>query len=149
MGLFSKRKNKKTRTEKPEEEDRKWSDVAEEDKFFVHGGKVQCLFCSVPVGDMIVTSNTVSLQGKYFATVADCIGKINFDFKGQCMASPGITKPPCKSVIQLGEWKGYSETYIDDDKALVVRSTIPCMISGQDLKIIDSGQIEVLAEIEP
>lgn len=147
MGLFGIRKKKKQDIE--EAEPRKWSDVGEEDKFVINGGKVQCPFCTTPIADIIVTSNTVSLQGKYYATTADCDGKINLDFKGQCTAAPGITKPPCKSVIQLGKWKDYSDTFINDDNALLVRSAIPCMINGQDLKIVHSGQIEVLTNIEP
>lgn len=149
MGLFWKRKSKKAKEEEKEKEPRKWSDVSEEDKFLVHGGKIQCSFCSVPIADFIVTSNTISLQGKYYGTVADCDGKTNFDFQGVCSAYPSISKPPCKSVIQLGQWKKFSDTHINDDKALVVRSTIPCMISGQDLKIVNSGQIEVLTDVEP
>lgn len=146
MGLFSKRKKPNQETS---EEKEKWADTQEERKFVIQGGKVQCAFCTMPDGDIIVTSNTISLQGKYYATTADCNGATNLDFKGQCTAAPGISKPPCKSVIQLGKWKDYSETMINDDNALLVQSTIPCMISGEYIKITHSGQIEVLTEIDP
>lgn len=145
MGLFTKKKKKQ---EVPED-DRKWSDLSEDRKFVIHGGKIKCSCCSVPIADIIVTSNTISLQSKYYATTADNNGKINFDFQGICTAFPSITKPPCKAVIQLGQWKNYSDTMINDDNAILVRSTIPCIISGCDLEIVHSGQIEVLTDIEP
>lgn len=153
MGLFTKRKKPKEEKQegdpKKTAKEREWSDVHEDRKYVVQGGKVQCPFCTTPVAEIIVTSNTISLQGKYYTTTADCDGKINFDFQGQCTAAPGISKPPCKSVIQLGEWKDFSETFINDDNAILVQSTIPCNFGGIDIKVIESGQIEVLTEIEP
>lgn len=157
MGWFT--KNKKPKEDNSEREsyktakERAWQDVNESKKFVIQGGKVQCPFCSVPVGDIIVTSNTISLQGKYYATTADCNGKVNFDFKGVCnhpsQQKPNLPPPPCKMVISLGKWKKFSDMFINNDEALLVQSTIPCMISGQDIRIINSGQIEVISEIEP
>lgn len=135
------------------DKEREWADVHEERKYVIEGGKIQCTYCSTPIADIKVTSNTISLQGKYHATTADKDGKVNTDFQGQCLhpsqQKPFCPPPPCKAVIQLGEWKDFSETIIQDDNAILVQSTIPCMISGEDLTIVNSGQIEVLTELEP
>lgn len=135
------------------EKEAKWADVNEQQKFVCQGGKVQCQFCTPPIADIIVTSSTIMLQDKPWATVKDKDGKVNFNFTGVCnhpsQQKPFSTPPPCKAVINLGEWKDYSETIIGDTNALLVKSTIPCMISGQDLKIIDSGQKTTLSEVEP
>jgi len=52
-------------------------------------------------------------------------------------------------VISLGQWENCSETKINDDNALLVKSTIKCNVSGEDIKIVDSGQKADLTEIEP
>jgi hypothetical protein len=138
---------------KKEKQEREWADVNEQVKFVCQGGKVQCQFCSVAEADIIVTSNTIMLQDKPWATVKDKDGKINFNFTGVCnhpsQKKPFTPPPPCKAVINLGEWKDFSETIIGDNNALLVKSTIPCMVSGQDLKITHSGQMAELTEIEP
>lgn len=117
------------------------------------GGKIECSFCSPTFADIIVTSTTVKLQDKPWVTVDDKDGKKNFNFTGVCkhpsQQKPGSPPPPCKTVISLGAWKNFSKTLIDGKNAIVVESTIPCMISGLDLKITDSGQKATLTKIEP
>lgn len=144
-------KTKPASEEEKIEKEREWQDIEEPFRFVCHGGKAECKYCSTPA-DIIVTSNTISLQDKYWATVADKDGKVNLDFKGVCnhpsQQKPLCPPPPCKAVIQLSEWKNYSNTHINDDYALLVQSTIPCMISGEDIKIIDSGQISEVEELE-
>lgn len=148
-----KEKQKATSEEEKEKKEREWKDLTEKDKYVCHGGKIQCQFCNSPIADIIVTSTTIMLQDKPFATIKDKDGKKNFNFTGLCMhpsqQKPGAPPPPCKSVISLGEWKDFSETMIGNDNALLVKSTIPCMISGQDLKIIHSGQMAELADVKP
>lgn len=135
---------------KKEKQKTKWSDPNEHAKYVITGGKVECPFCSPSFADIIVTSTTVKLQDKQWATVEDNDGKKNFNFAGICKhPSHGSNKPPCKAVISLGSWKNFSETLIDGKNALVVQSTILCEISGQDLKITDSGQKANLTKIEP
>ncbi|MDH6310035.1 hypothetical protein M2451_002925 [Dysgonomonas sp. PFB1-18] len=145
--------NEKEDTYKKEKQEREWTDPNENAKYVCHGGKVQCQFCNVPISEIIVTSTTVLLQDKPWATVKDKNGLVNLNFTGLCMhpsqQKPMCPPPPCKAVINLGEWKNYSETKIDNMNALVVQSTIPCMISGQDLKIVHSGQRAELGAIEP
>lgn len=148
-----KEEQKAATQEEKEKKEREWKDLNEKDKFVCHGGKIQCTFCNPPIADIIVTSNTIMLQDKPFATIKDKDGKKNFNFTGLCMhpsqQKPGAPPPPCKSVISLGEWKNFSDTMIGNDNALLVKSTIPCMISGQDLEIIHSGQMAELAEVKP
>lgn len=138
---------------KEEKQEREWSDPNEHAKFVCQGGQIQCKYCNVPISEIIVTSTTVMLQDKPWATIKDSDGLVNFNFTGQCMHSsqqkPFCPPPPCKAVINLGEWQNFSETIVDTHHALVVKSTIPCMISGEDLEIVDSGQKATLEKIEP
>lgn len=138
---------------KKEKQDSKWSDPNEHAKYVIMGGKIECSFCSPTFADIIVTSTTVKLQDKPWVTVDDKDGKKNFNFTGVCkhpsQQKPGSPPPPCKAVISLGAWKNFSKTLIDGKNAILVESTIPCMISGLDLKITDSGQKATLTKIEP
>lgn len=144
---------KETSDKEKEEKEHQWENVNEQVKFVCQGGKVQCQYCNPPIADLIATSTTVLLQDKPFITTGDKDGKVNFNFTGLCMhpsqQKPFSPPPPCKTVIRLGEWKNYSQTMIDDNNALMVKSTIPCMISGMDLKIIDSGQKAELTQVKP
>lgn len=145
-------KEEKDAYEKAKKE-KEWKDPNEHAKYVCDGGKVQCKYCSVPVSDIKVTSTTIRLQDKPWATIKDKEGVKNFNFTGQCLhpsqQKPSSPPPPCKSVINLGDWKDFSQTKIDDFNALVVQATIPCKISGEDLEIIDSGQKATLEQIEP
>lgn len=152
MGFFSKKKKpSKTSDEDARklEKQKYWSDIEEQRKFVIHGGKLECTSCTNPIGQMNVTTPTASIQGKICATTNDNNGKINTVFSGQCLAFPSITKPPCQAVIQLTQWDNPSETNMNDYKGLLVRSTNNCMISGMPIKVKHSGQIEVITKIEP
>lgn len=140
-------KNKKP--EKTERREQKWKDPNEREKYVCEAGKVMCPYCSSHIGGFKVTSNTISLQDRFYVTEGDKNGKVNFDFKGTC-THPSQKSPPCKSVISTLQWKNTAdESYIDNYKALLVKSTIRCMISGQDIKIVHSGQKAVLNEVKP
>ena len=136
-----------------EEKRRKWANPNEQQKFVIHGGKIMCTFCTIPIADLIVTSSTIMMQDKPWASVADKNGKINFNFTGFCNhpSQQKLFMPPplCKAIINLGEWQDFSDVMVGDNNALLVRSTIPCMISGQDLKIVDSGQRARLERVKP
>ena len=93
------------------------------------------------------------LQDKPWATIGDKDGKTNFGFTGMCMhpsqQKPMVPPPPCNSIISLGEWKDFSQTVIGNHNALLVKSTIPCTISGEDITITHSGQSATLTQISP
>ena len=133
-----------------EEKERKWRDPNEDMKYVCEGGKVQCKYCSSPVATLKVTAENVMLQDRPWATVGDNNGQVNFGFTGICMHPKwGNHKPPCKSVISLGQWENHSETIIGNHHALLVKSTISCMVSGGELKIVHSGQTATLSKINP
>jgi hypothetical protein len=138
---------------KEKKKEREWADTNEQQKYVCNGGKVQCPFANPPMADIVVTSTTIMLQDKPWATVKDKDGKVNFNFTGVCshpsQQKPPASPPPCKTIISLGEWKDFSETKVGDDNALLVKSTIPCTISGQDIRITDSGQKAELTDVEP
>lgn len=145
-------KEKAKKPDKKKEKKRVWTPLDEPTKFVNQLGKVFCPFCSVPVGDLQVTSTQVKLQDVPYATIGDRNGAPmpNLLFKGVCTFPVwGNTPPPCMSVIQLGLWKNYSETYIDNYPALLRKSTIPCLHSKQDISIIHSGQISLLPHVKP
>jgi|GEM_PF-1749561 len=163
MGLFSKKKPEKDvlsdRLKKIEEiepkklkQQRVWVDPNEMIKFVCQRGKVFCPFCLPAVGDFFVTSNSVFLQDDRWVTTGDNT-KINFNFKGVCMApsqqKPFCPPPPCRLVIEPHEWKDFSDVHIDNDFALIRRSAIPCLAGGTDIRIIHCGQIAVLTQLLP
>ena len=140
--------------QKEEVKKREWADTNEQVKYVVKGGKVQCQYASPPTADIVVIdAGRVSLQDKLMATNKDTNGKVNFNFTGVCnhpsQQKPSSPPPPCKAVINLGQWENCSETKINDDNALLVKSTIKCNVSGEDIKIVDSGQKAELTEVEP
>jgi len=135
---------------KAQKKQHEWKDINEQIKFVCEGGKVTCLFCSSLVGDIKVTSTPVKLQDTPWATNADRLGAPNLQFKGNCIhPSFSPNYPPCQGVIQPGEWKDTSKTIIDYYPALLRKSTIPCMISGQNIQIVHSGQKAVLTQLKP
>lgn len=116
-----------------------WADENEPFKFVCEGGKVKCEYHASEV-EIKPTSTQVMLQDKPYATTEDKDGKTNFTFTSVCTHPKWKEKPPCLSVISLKEWKDFSETKIDNYNALLHKSTIPCSVSGKDLKITHSGQ---------
>ena len=130
----------------------KWNSVYEEIKFVCESGKVLCAFCSYPIGDFKVTSNTLGLQNKPWVTVKDNTPQ-NFIFKGVCIhpsqQKPLCPPPLCKSVIRLANWRQFSDVHIDKYFALVKASRIMCHCSGMDVTILHSGQISMLTHFLP
>ena len=125
---------------------RVWHDANEKDKFVCDGAKVTCPFNSALVGTLKVTSTSIKLQDKPWATVGDKNNAQNLQFKGVCNHPRwGSQKPPCKSVINLTQWKNASQTVIGVRDALLVKSTIPCTVSNHDLKFVHSGQTATIA----
>lgn len=114
-------------------------------EYAIHGAKVHCPFCTVPVGDLMVTSHNVMMQGKYTATIADCMPITNINFKGQCTIAPGLVPPPCSAVIRLGKWMNYAPTVkVSGNNALLTESVIPCFMGGSQIRIVDSGQVKMV-----
>ena len=140
------------KTDKKKEKKRVWKPLDEPTKYVNQRGKVFCPFCSIPIGDLRITSTQVKLQDVPYATFGDRNGApmSNLLFKGVCTFPVwGNTPPPCMGVIQLGLWKDFSETYIDNYPALLRKSTIPCLHSKQDITIVHSGQISLLPHVKP
>lgn len=156
-GSGSNGKNSKTEKEalnnKKEEKKINWQDPNEQIKYVCDGAKVQCSYCNPPIATFTATAETVMLQDKAWGTVGDKDGKNNFGFTGVCMhpsqQKPMTPPPPCKSIISLGDWENFSETIIGNHNALLVKSTIPCMISGSNLTVTESGQKATLTKINP
>jgi hypothetical protein len=159
MGFFdlfksdSEEQPKSQKSAKKKRKEKEWKDPNEQEKYVCEAGKVMCVYCNPPIGGFVVTSNTVSLQDRYYVTDGDNNGKVNLDFKGVCM-HPSQQKsfappPPCKTVISTTKWKNCADTYVNEHYALLVKSTIPCMICQQDIKIIHSGQKAVLDKVLP
>ncbi|NDV67901.1 DUF4280 domain-containing protein [Dysgonomonas sp. 25] len=150
---LKKEEQKPTSDEDKQKKEDKWKDVNDPIKFVIMGGKVECQFCSSPIADLIVTSTDITMQDQPWATVGDSDGKINFAFDGVCnhpsQQKPLAPPPPCKAVISLSQWKDYSNTMVNNDNALLMKSKIPCMVSNQDLTITDCGQKTSLSEVEP
>lgn len=147
-------KNGATSDEDKEKKEGDWEDVNEKIKFVCEGGQVQCKNCNTPISDIKVTSTDTKLQDKPWATDGDNDGLINFNFTGLCnhplQQKPGSPPPPCKLVINLGQWNNVSEAGVDDNNALLVQSTIPCMAAGgEELEIVDSGQQAEVTDVEP
>lgn len=136
-----------------EEKKRQWKDPNEQLKYVCQGAKIQCKYCNPPIAMLTVTAETIMLQDKPWATVGDKDGKVNFGFTGVCthpsQQKPMSPPPPCKGIISLGEWSDYSETMIGNHNALLVKSKIPCTISGEDLEIIHSGQMATVTKVAP
>ena len=129
------------RRQQDEEERRKWKDPNENEKFVCNGATVLCPYCSAPKGKLVVKEPRVKLQDKPWANAGDNDGLTNFAFNGLCMHPKwGNQKPPCNAVISLGLWKKLSDVNVDGFKGLLVKSTIPCHVSGECIKIVHSGQ---------
>jgi hypothetical protein len=146
-------KQSKTTPHKGQEENKKWKDPNEQVKYICQGAKVRCKYCDPPIAPLTVTAESILLQDKPWATTGDKDGKVNFGFTGVCkhpsQQKPFCSPPPCKSVISLGEWRDYSDTTIGGHNALLVKSKIPCMVSGEDIEIVHSGQVATLEQISP
>lgn len=107
-------------------------------KLVINGAKVQCTMCSNPMGTLLATNNTPSIQGQPTAIVKDK-QKINLIFAGTCLKVPN-TPTPCISLIQPGQWQDTGSYKVQGESPLLLKSTIKCMFGGVDIKITDCGQ---------
>lgn len=111
----------------------------EEGRHYVMNKAVlKCGLCTQPEGELVVTSNTISLQGGIWATAGDN-APANLIFKGNCRKSPKASQP-CRSVIQPNKWKKTSKTTMQGYKALLENSKIKCNYGGVDITIEDHKQ---------
>lgn len=139
-----------TSDEKKKEKEKVWANLNQDYEYVCQGGTVMCKYHSAGDAKLMPTSTEVMLQDKPYVTEADTDGKTNFVFTGLCThSSHGSKKPPCKAVINLGKWKNCSTSHIDDYHPILFKSSIPCMISGEDLKVTNSGQVNRPDCVEP
>ncbi|CAM3749921.1 DUF4280 domain-containing protein [Flavobacterium gelidilacus] len=107
----------------------------------IDGAKLECKLCTNPLGLLKVNFDTPTTQGKKTATVKEK-DKKSLIFMGTCTKSPNSASP-CAAVMQLGEWKDTGTVLIQDQKPLLQQSTIMCNYGGTEIKITDSGQINI------
>jgi len=128
-------------------ESKKQEKAKEDQKLVISGAKLQCTLCTNPLGTLMVTYDTPSLQGMPIATVKDK-GKPNMLFMGTCMKSPNAASP-CVAVMQAGGWKDTGSFKVQDQSPLLLKSTNTCSFGGVDIKITDSGQRNTFAYDAP
>lgn len=120
-------------------------------EFVIDGAKLKCTLCSKPEGKLVVTSNTVSLQDKFWATEDDK-GKPNLIFQGNCLKFSN-NPPPCTGVIAVTKWENTAiGVKVNDKAALLESSMIMCTTGGVPITIIDTTQQDIptdLPELEP
>lgn len=115
-------------------------------KFVIDGAKIKCNLCSKPEGKLVVTSNQIFLQDKFWATEADK-GKQNLVFQGVCNKFRK-NPPPCQSVITPAKWQQTAESVTIDGKlALVEGSKIMCATGGVPITISDTTQQAVPTDL--
>jgi len=115
--------------------------------YVCNGAKIECLLCSKPQGTLMVTSNQVKLQDKFFATEADNT-KTNLIFEGTCIKSPNGSAP-CVGVIVPNKWMNTADALIQDNKALLEDSMIMCNYGGVPIRIVDDKQIQRPTQLLP
>lgn len=118
-----------------------------EKKYVCDGAKILCKLCSNPIGNIIVTSNTIKLQDNLYSTEADK-QKNNLLFKGTCSKSPNGSAA-CTSVIAPVKWKNTADAKIQNNKALLDNSTIQCAYGGVDISILDHAQRSIPIVLMP
>ena len=99
---------------------------------------IECSLCTKPEGTLYVTSNTVKLQDKFWATKKDQ-NKTNLVFTGKCLKSPK-QKIPCVAIIQPDKWINTGKILVQGNKALLECSTIKCNYGGVSIRIKDHTQ---------
>lgn len=107
-------------------------------KYVCNTAKIECPLCTKPEGKLIVTSNSIKLQDKTWATVKDNQMN-NLKFNGKCVKSPK-QKIPCKSIIAPTKWINTGKILIQNHKALLECSTIKCSYGGATISIKDHIQ---------
>ncbi|ABG57949.1 DUF4280 domain-containing protein [Cytophaga hutchinsonii] len=136
-----------SKLEKETSESKKQEKAKGDQKLVINGAKVQCALCTNPLGTLLVTYDTPSLQGMPIATEKDN-GKPNILFVGCCMKSPNAATP-CTAVIQAGKWKDTGSFKVQNQSPLLLKSTNTCSYGGVDIKITDSGQRNTFAYDAP
>jgi hypothetical protein len=116
-------------------------------KLVINGAKIQCTMCSNPMGTLIATHNTPSIQGQPAAIATDK-EKMNLIFAGNCLKLPN-TPTPCMTIIQPGQWQDTGSFKMQDESPLLLKSTIKCLFGGVDIKITDCGQRSIFAYDSP
>ncbi len=118
-----------------------------EKKYVCNQAKIECQMCTNPQGTLLVTSNMVKLQGKFWATEKDK-EKTNLIFQGTCKQSPHQAVP-CVAVIQTSQWQGTGDISIQGSKPLLESSTIMCNYGGATIKIKDDLQKSQPSSLSP
>ena len=118
------------------------------EKYVIDGAKIKCSLCTKPEGKLVVTSNQIKLQDKFWATEADK-GKPNLMFQGNCTKFSN-NPPPCAGVIAPIQWQNTAMGItIDGKKALLESSTIMCATGGIPITIEDPAQKDTPTNIPP
>jgi len=108
-------------------------------KYVIHEAKIKCSLCSKQQGKLMVTSNQILLQNKFWATKADK-EKPNLIFKGNCLKF-SKNPPPCIAVISVANWQNTADSVtIDGEEALLESSIIMCNTGGVPITIEDTTQ---------
>jgi len=108
-------------------------------KYVIHGAKIKCPLCSKQEGKLMVTSNQILLQNKFWATEGDK-GKQNLVFQGNCLKF-SKNPPPCIAVISVANWQNTADSVdIDGKEALLESSMIMCNTGGVPITISDTTQ---------
>ncbi len=116
------------------------------DKFAIDGAIIKCSLCTKPQGKLVVTSNEMFLQDKFWATEGDK-GKQNLVFEGNC-TKWSKNPPPCQSVISPASWQKTADgVYLDGNKALLESSTITCNTGGVPISIEETTQTAVPTDL--
>ncbi|MGM5629766.1 DUF4280 domain-containing protein [Apibacter raozihei] len=120
--------------------------AALEDLLVIDGAELECSLCTAPKGILKVNFDTPSTQEKKTATIEE---KSSFSliFTGNCKKSPNCSLP-CKAAMTLGDWKKTGMMKVQERPPLLLKSTIPCLYGGVEVKITDSGQVNE-PEINP
>ncbi|WP_299253308.1 PAAR-like protein [uncultured Cytophaga sp.] len=146
-GASAQEKDTMAKLDEESSESKKQEKAKLDQKLVISGAKIQCTLCTNPLGTLMVTYDTPSLQGKPIATVKDK-GKPNMLFMGTCTKSPNAASP-CAAVIQLDKWKDTGSFKVQNQSPLLLKSTNKCTFGGVDIKITDSGQRNTFAYDAP
>lgn len=102
--------------------------INESREMVINGAILNCPYAQMP-GQLIVTSNSLKLQDKLWATEGDDENMANLQFPGICKHPKftNQTPPPCISVINLvGGWQNVGTTIVEEQKVLIKNSYIMC-----------------------
>lgn len=114
-------------------------------KYVCNNAVIVCPLCTKTEGKLLVTSNTVKLQDKFWATIKDS-KKPNLQFTGNCKKSDK-SSVPCVALISPDQWKNTGDILIQGNKALLECSTIKCNYGNAKITIKDYIQKTELSTI--